>query len=305
MTGTMNSLLKNLFCLSLLCSTSLLLAQDTPPGTEGEQSAQESTETTTEEEATTEGLDNDGQYLVVNELGFGVGYPAYQLYHAYYSFQRDVWGVAFKGSYTASDGIYLGVAGRYYPPIPAPVPTFISLGAGITGNGGNVAATFGAHVPFGLGSPARATLEAGLGYSGGSLQFVGSVGVGYTFFVDTAPISPQERRRRELERLGNCQPEEITEPDESQLEGAFDRAIDQFLDEARAQYAGSLSGLNYNVEIAEQTVNGSEATIEADFSGSVTVSGTGDKARASGSITALFGWTGCSWKMLEYDYDVD
>jgi hypothetical protein len=295
----MNNLLRNLFCLSLLSVTSLTLAQDTPPETESEPS----TEATTAED--TDNLENDGQYLVVNELGFGVGYPTYQLYHAYYSFQRDVWGVAFKGSYTASDGIYLGVAGRYYPPIPSPVPTFISLGAGIAGTGGNATATFGAHVPFGLGTPARATLEAGLAYTSSGLQFAASLGVGYTFFVDTAPISPQERRRRELERLGNCQPEEITEPDESQLEEAFERAIDQFLDEARAQYAGSLSGLNYDVDITDQQVNGSEARIEADFSGSVTVSGTGDRASARGNINVLFGWTGCSWRMLEYDYDVD
>jgi hypothetical protein len=274
-------------------------AQDTNPPDPNQPSPNESVE---DEETPVE----EGQYLVVNELGFGVGYPTYQLYHVYYSFQRDVFGVAFRGSYTASNGIYLGVAGRYYTPIPAPVPTFVSLGLGFSGTGANVAATFGAHVPFGLDSPARATLEAGLGYEGGEnagLRFVASLGVGYVFFVDAAPISEEERQRRELAGLDNCRPEQVTEPDPEKLEVAFDIALEDFLDKARAQYAGQYSALRYDIDILSQEVNGVEATIEARFSGSVKVNATGNREGARGTITARFGWTGCSWKLLDYDAD--
>jgi hypothetical protein len=242
----------------------------------------------------------DSPYLVINEIGFGVGYPTYQLYHLHYAFQRDVFGVAFRGSYTG-EGLYLSLAGRYYTPLPIPVPTFVSAGAGIAGSDPTIFATFGLHAPLGIDSNFRATLEAGVAYvSGTGIQPVASLGVGYVFYVDAAPISEEEKRRRELERLRafNCQP---TDPDPSQLEDALDKAIDDFIDKARAQYAGAYSNLEYNKQIRNTTVNGVDATMEVFVSGSVLVKATGNREGANGTITAYFGWNGCSWSLLRYE----
>jgi hypothetical protein len=251
---------------------------------------------------------NQGRYLVVNEVGFGVGYPTYQLYHAYYSFQRDQFGVAFKGSYTPTDGIFIGVAGRYYTPIPVPVPTFVSLGAGISSKGANVAATFGAHIPFGLDSNWRATLEAGIAYVGGQgIRPVASLGIGYVFYVDAAPLSEAELQRRELLSLGNCGENELTTPDPSTLRDAFDLAVQDWIDGKRAQYAGVFTNLKYSIEMNNTTFSetGFEATIAANFSGSIEEVGSGNELSASGSVEAKFGWTGCSWRSLGYTTKVD
>jgi hypothetical protein len=247
---------------------------------------------------------NKENYLVINELGFGVGYPTYQLYHLHYAFQREEFGVVFRGSYTASDGLFLSIAGRYYTPLPVPVPTFVSLGAGVADGNVLVSGTFGAHVPFGLGSPWRATLEGGLAYVGGQgLRPVISLGVGYVFFVDTAPVSREERERQELARQANCQEDQITEPDIMTVEAAFDQAVEDWLDRARAQYAGTYSNLSYRVRKQDPVLNGNEATIEARASGSVTERATGAERSATATITARFGWTGCSWRLLGYTTD--
>jgi hypothetical protein len=248
---------------------------------------------------------NQGRYLVVNEVGFGVGYPTYQLYHAYYSFQRDKFGVVFKGTYTPTDGIYIGVAGRYYTPIPGVLPTFVSLGAGISGEGANVAATFGAHIPFGLDSNFRATLEGGIAYVGGQgIRPVASLGVGYVFYVDAAPLSEAEVKRRELLALGSCGENELTTPDKSPdlIRAAFDVAVQDWIDGKRAQYAGVFTNLKYNLSVESITFSetGDEAVVDASFSGSIQEVGSGNELSASGDITANFGWTGCSWRNTGY-----
>jgi hypothetical protein len=251
---------------------------------------------------------NQGRFLVVNEVGFGVGYPTYQLYHAYYSFQREQFGLAFKGSYTPTDGIFIGLAGRYYTPLPVPVPTFVSLGAGISSEGANVAATFGAHLPFGLDSNWRATLEGGIGYVGGQgIRPVASLGMGYVFYVDAAPLSEAEIKRRELLTLGNCREDQLTTPDPNILEDAFDLAVQNWIDRKRAQYAGVFTNLRYDIDINRTTFveEGNEAVVDAKFSGSIREVGSGDELSASGTVEARFGWTGCSWRILGYMTEVD
>ena len=266
--------------------------------------AQDTADSQNPDSQAVESAENKGRYLVINELGFGVGYPTYQLYHLHYAFQREEFGVAFRGSFTASDGLFLSVAGRYYTPLPVPVPTFVSLGAGVANSNLLVSATFGAHVPFGLGSPWRATLEGGLAYVGGQgLRPVISLGVGYIFYVDTAPVSREERERRELARLGNCQEDQITGPDITTVEAAFDQAVENWLDQARAQYAGTYSNLSYRIKKQDPVLNGNEATIEARASGSVTERATGTERSANVTIRARFGWTGCSWRLLGYTAD--
>jgi hypothetical protein len=296
----------------LVCSLLLWLAyaaaQDTPTADSAEPNTGPTDSATPTETATPEAESNQGRYLVINELGFGVGYPTYQLYHLYYGFQRDQFGVAFKGSYTASDGIFLSVAGRYYTPIPVPVPTFISLGAGIAGGNAAISATFGAHIPFGLSSPWRATLEGGVAYVGNQgIRPVISLGVGYVFYVDAAPLSEEELKRRELVALGNCREDQLVAPNPDILDEAFDQTVQSWIDGNRAQYAGVFTNLKYNIDINSTTFNeaGDEATIDANWSGSVEEVGSGNEQSASGSVEARFGWTGCSWRTLGYTTNVD
>jgi hypothetical protein len=295
-----------IFCLS--CLSSFVLAQDTPPDSSDTDvlEKEELAGAATTPEAASQA--NQGRYLVINELGFGVGYPTYQLYHLYYGFQRDQFGVAFKGSYTASDGILLSVAGRYYTPIPVPVPTFVSLGAGIAGGNAVISATFGAHIPFGFDSPWRATLEGGVAYVGNQgIRPVISLGVGYVFYVDAAPLSEEELKRRELLSLGNCREDQLTKPKPDILRAAFDQTVQNWIDGNRAQYAGVFTNLRYSLDVKDTTFNeeGNEATIFADFSGSVEEVASGNEQSASGSVEAKFGWTGCSWRSLGYTTSVD
>ena len=177
---------------------------------------------TTQDTSTDTTVISDSPYLVINEIGVGAGYPLYQVYHLHYAFQKDVFGVAFRGSYTG-EGLFLSLAGRYYTPLPIPVPTFVSAGVGIAGSNPTISATFGLHAPLGLDSNFRATLEAGVAYVGGTgIQPVATLGVGYVFYVDTAPISEEEKRRRELEKLRafNCtEPTDV--PDATQLRGCL------------------------------------------------------------------------------------
>jgi hypothetical protein len=286
---TYPNFLKILILLSFSLAT-FSLAQDEPNSIEAEPTGETKTL-------------SDSPYLVINEIGFGVGYPTYQLYHLHYAFQSDVFGVVFRGSYTG-EGLYLSLAGRYYTPIPVPVPTFVSVGAGIAGTDPTLFATFGVHAPLGLTSNFRATLEGGLAYIGGTgIQPVATLGIGYVFYVDTAPITEEEKRKRELEKLRALSCTEALEPDPALLEDAFDKAVNNYLEQARAQYAGTFGGLEYRYDIKDQTVNGLEATIEASVSGSVTVKATGAKESARGTITANFGWNGCSWSLLDYSTD--
>jgi hypothetical protein len=287
----------------LLAFQGIVLAQDTvnKPGEPVPLEKEELDSAATTAETASQA--NQGRYLVVNEVGFGVGYPTYQLYHAYYSFQRDQFGVVFKGSYTPTDGIYVGVAGRYYTPIPGALPTFVSLGAGISGGGANVAATFGAHIPFGLDSNWRATLEGGIAYVGGQgIRPVASLGVGYVFYVDAAPLSEAEVKRRELLALGGCGEKELTTPNGETVDEAFDIAIQDWIDGKRAQYAGVYTNLRYSktIDSIEFSETGDVATVDASFSGSIQEVGSESELSASGTIEAQFGWTGCGWRLLDY-----
>jgi len=141
-------------------------------------------------------------FLVLSELSFGVGWPGYQIYHANLGFQKDAFGMNFRGSFT-NQGPYFALSGRYYTPIPVPVPTFISAGAGYAANAPVGFASFGAQIPFGLSSPFRATVEAGISLSpsetdGLQISPTASLTIGYLFFIDTTPLTEEELREREF-----------------------------------------------------------------------------------------------------------
>ena len=245
----------------------------------------------------------DSPYLVVGEIGLGGGFPGYQLYHTYFSFQKETLGMAFKGSWTAT-GPYLQASVRYYTPIPVPVPTFISLGAGVFGKTNVLMATIGTHIPLGITNPIRITAEAGVNYMNilGKDQILPSLslGIGYTFFIDAEPISKEELAQQKAERVaeqsGCTNP---TDPDSSMVGPAISNIIASELNQARAAYAGVYELISYNEKLKE-TVKDDKAHISGTFTAKVKEVLTGKIIDAKGSVEADLFWTGCSWALSDY-----
>ncbi len=279
-------LLTNLFVLIAL-SLSLTLAQDR-----------------TTIEADTAAIDELSRYLILGEVGIGGGWPGYQLYHVHTAFKSNDFGVVFRASWTGS-GPHLMLAGRYYPPIGLPVPAFVSAGVGLAGAGPVFSTTVGTNVPLGLGNPFRITLEAGGAYTtaSGQGQFLPTiaVGVGYSFFIDQAPISDEERALRRAEeearRAGCFDP---AEPDPSKLGNVISRAIERELAEARVSFPGySLRNLSYSYDT---DIDGNIARISGRWDATVVEPG-GRESSGSGSILATLSWNGCEWTLISYSFN--
>ena len=238
-------------------------------------------------------------YLILGEFGVGGGWPGYQLYHVNIAFQRETLGVIFRGSWTGV-GPYLSLAGRYYTPIPVPVPTFVSLGAGVFSDNPSVFATVGAHVPFGLQSNFRATLELGGAFTTvlDQWQFLptASIGIGYTFFIDQAPLTQEEREQRERERearRSGCT--DPTDPDTSTLGRTFSNALDRELSEAQAAYAGVYRLLGRSYQITERENQGDRVIWRGNWEAEIQEVLTGNVESANGSFQVTFSWNGCGW----------
>lgn len=257
----------------------------------------------TNQEETSETLTGEGsEFLILSELAFGVGFPGYQLYNANVGFQKDSFGINFRGSITGL-GPYLSLSGRYYTPIPIPVPTFISLGAGYFSGSPTGLATVGAQIPFGISSPFRATIEAGLSVApgfNGEIEYLptASVTIGYIFFVDTTPLTAEVIRERELaaSRPAGCVP---TEPDKSLLGTAFSNKLDGELARAKVRYAGvySLNGSSYTKTSEDTNEAGDQVTWKGTWEATVTEVLTGKQSSGGGSFKVDFGWNGCGWSV--------
>ena len=245
----------------------------------------------------------DSPYLVVGELGLGGGFPGFQLYNTYFSFQKEKFGLAFKGSWTAV-GPYIQASARYYTPIPVPVPTFVSVGVGSFGKTATFMATLGTHIPLGITSPIRFTIEAGANYMNilGKDQVLPTVslGVGYTFFIDAEPISKEELAQQEAqkraEQAGCTNP---TEPDAGAVSQALSEIIDSELDQARAAYAGTYELISYTKNL-NTNVDGDKAHVSGTFTAKVKEVLSGKISEYPGSIDADLLWTGCSWSLSGY-----
>lgn len=245
----------------------------------------------------------DSPYLVVGELGLGGGFPGFQLYNTYFSFQKEKIGLAFKGSWTAV-GPYLQVSARYYTPIPVPVPTFVSIGAGGYGKTAAYMATIGTHIPLGITSPIRLTIEAGVNYMNlfGNDQILPTVslGVGYSFFIDAEPVSKEELAEQESERraeLSGCT--DPKEPDSSKVGQALSDIIDSELNQARAAYAGVYELLSYSKQLST-SVDGNKAHVSGTFTAKLKEVLSGNISEYNGSIDADLTWTGCAWSLSDY-----
>lgn len=284
----------------LFLSLNVALAQTEASQTEDSQTeASQTQEMQTEETETAE-----PDYAVVVDVGLGAGWPGYQLYQFNVALQKDVFGIAFRGSWTEA-GPYISAAGRYYTPIPVPVPTFVSVGAGVLVDSPIYFASLGAQLPV-YGPDLRLTLEAGASYQtvfqrGQVLPYL-SAGLSYSFIIDAAPISKEERARRELERSrpANCEP---TDPDRSKLRSSLSRGVKREVRQAKASYAGVYKNVNYSYSVKDIEYDGDKAQVTASYSASATQVVNGKRISGSGTIIIKMSWNGCGWSVGGYSFE--
>lgn len=231
------------------------------------------------------------------------GWPGFQLFGLRFSVQVETFGVALSGSLTGM-GPYLSLAGRYYLPLPIPVPTYASLGAGLFSRDPVLFATLGAHIP--LTRSLRLTLEGGVSrvvvFDQAQFLPYASVALGYTFAFEPQALSPNPVAAGASgagAAIPACQP---GPPDEGALGGAFARELRLFIAEARVVYAGVYRDLSYHYEITSADVSGQQGRVVAAYEGSVTEVLTGNRLSASGTIVAEFLWDGCGWRLQSYTY---
>ncbi len=239
------------------------------------------------------------EFLILTEVALGTGWPGYQLYNINAGFQKDSFGVNLKGSITEA-GPYVHLAGRYFLPIPIPVPTFASVGGGFFSDSPVGTVTMGAQIPFGITSPFRATLEAGValdtGLNGGlEVLPTASLTIGYTFFIETSPpdTSPIAQFNANND-VGPCVP---SEPNFGSLKSALDRKIDAELRKAKVKYSGVYRLGSWSYSTTKKSESANSATWEGTWRGSATEVLTGNTTRGEGTFKATFNWTGCSWNV--------
>lgn len=255
---------------------------------------------TTQMQLDTERAYAQSQNLILAEVGFGGGWPGYQLYNLNIALQREQFGVALRGALTEV-GPFVALSGRYYLPLDF-VPTFVSVGLGYFDTSPVVSTTLGTNIPLGFSSPWRVTLEAGVAVTTllGQRRFLPTVtaSIGYSFFVDQAPITTEDyahRRDDELTARAGCL--ERRAPDGSTLGSSISAAIEREAARARVVFPGyNVSDLNYSYDT---TIDGNTAYLTGTWSATITRPG-GTESASSGTLEASFVWTGCSWSLANY-----
>lgn len=258
------------------------------------------TQATTDAQLDTARVEAQSQHLVLAELGFGGGWPGYQLYSLNVALQREQFGVALRGALTEV-GPFVALAGRYYLPLDF-VPTFVSVGLGYFDTAPVISATVGANIPLGFGSPWRVTLEAG----GAVTTLLGqrrilptvSASVGYSFFIDQPPITAEEyQRRRDEDIAARAGCRERLPPDGNTLGPSISAAIEREAARARVAFPGyNVSDLSYSYDTS---IEGDSAYLSGSWSATV-ITPSGNASASSGTIEARFVWTGCSWSLASY-----
>jgi len=240
-------------------------------------------------------------------VGVSGGFPSYQTVALSVSLQSSFVGLQLKGSWTPA-GPYLGVQLRGYPPLEAPVPLFVGVGAGIYGGNASYHAAVGTHVPLSLAL--RLDLEAGVA----SVPLLDSrgwaphvvAGLSYAFPVDlTAAAGGGADAAASSSRSGGSQSSGCAAsgpPDETALSAAFERTLAEWLAGARATYGSVYTDLSYSYRVTSQSVSGDAGVVHISYSGSVTAIGSGTVHEADGSASASFRWTGCGWSNTGVSY---
>ena len=243
-------------------------------------------------------------------VAFGVsgGFPAYQAYAVDASMQYRYLGIAARGSWTSSAGVYGSLEVRGYPPIPgSPVPVFLSAGVGSHRAGLTSFAAAGVHVP--LAQHIRLDLQAGAVRVPllDQYDFVPylSIGTSYAFSFDISPALETSRARRAEEARERAVATGIGcegEPEPSMVNSAVSSTVSAFLRDAQATYGSLYRNLQYSYEITDTDVDGDKASARIRYEGSATEVASGRTISASGSASARYRWNGCSWRRTSLNY---
>ena len=232
------------------------------------------------------------------------GLPAYRSVAVGAALKADQFGVALRGAW-GSVGPSFGAQARWYPPLPAPVPLYLGLGADVHDGGVTPHGVVGAHVP--LGPKWRFDLEGGAARASLGAETVWtphlSVGVSYAFAVDLpdpAAADP-ERAQQPTSRDGAaaCVP---GDPDPDRLARDVDAAVRAFVRDGVALYGNAYRDLRYRYAIVRERIDGDEATVRIRYDGSARAITGGERVDASGTATARFRWTGCRWRQTSLEY---
>lgn len=241
---------------------------------------------------------------ILVSVGVDLGYPEHRLVAVRGAVQSGWIGLALHAGYGPDAGGYAGATVRGYPPLPGmPVPIWLGGGAGVSAMGFVPHAAMGVHVP--LARRLRFDVEAGAAWpvrdEERRLAPQLAVGVSYAFATDVRPVAvdPAEARARRDRGAAACEP---GPPDPGLLGAAFDRAVDDILDDLRATYGSLYRSPRYDVDRGSPDLDGDVATFDVDFEGSVVEIATGERISDSGSATATFRWTGCDWRLSDLDY---
>lgn len=252
--------------------------------------------------------DNDAEQDVISgeltttppaifSVGVSAGFPSYQTVALTASLQAQYVGFQFKGSWTAA-GPYLGGQIRAYPPVPIPVPVYVGVGGGVYGDNVSYHAAIGAHVP--VGKNLRFDLEGGVANVPMLAERVWvphlAAGVSYAFPVDlSARAAPEEPATAAVTPAPSSSCRVPSEPDASQLSGAVAGTVQDWLRSAQATFGSIYKDLRYSYRISSTKLDGLNAHVTVEYSGSVTEILTGERHSASGTASATYIWTGCRW----------
>jgi hypothetical protein len=259
------------------------------------------TQTGAQEQPASESGTGEGD-VALGSFGISAGFPGYQVVAVSAAVQYRSFGLATRGSFTAA-GPYLGLAVRGYPPIPSPVPLFVSAGMGFYGDSRALELTAGAHVP--IAENFRLNLEAGAARvtTLGEAQWLPVISAGVSYAVpfipsEVAPATAGSTLRRTTSGAMDCN----APPSRDSLESAFRRTLQRFIANGRATYAGTYTDLSYDYSITDVTMSGNDGSVSISYSGSVRTILGGQTESASGTASASFRWNGCSWSRTSMDY---
>jgi hypothetical protein len=233
----------------------------------------------------------------VAAFGVHVGFPAYRTAGVSASLQARFVGVVVRAG-AGPGGTAFGLQGRFYPPLPIPVATY--LGAGVDLYGGRVAphAVVGLHAP--LAGRWRLEAEVGVAWTPvldevRAAPLLG-VGVAYAIPVSVAPgvgvADGGADAFAGAEPGGRC---ERGPPDLARLDAALDETVRRFVSDAVAAYGSVYRGLRYRTSTVGRAMDGDRVTVTVAYAGSVVEILTGRSVEASGTAEVDFRWDGCRW----------
>ncbi len=116
------------------------------------------------------------------------------------------------------------------------------------------------------------------------------------------PETMQAETQIENATAQTTEPSSCSSPDALGLSNAFERELAIFLNNAAATYGSQYSDLQYSISNQSISQDASQATVSANYQGSVTEITTGESISASGGMSVNFSWDGCQWLLVDYSY---